>query len=229
MTVDLKLTEHARSAPGDRPASIRATRGASARDGAAPRRRQQALRRDAGDRGRVVRGQARRDRRRHRPQRRGKIDAHPLPERAREARQRAHRGARRGHRAARRARVAQGPPARGHDLPALQPAVVQDRRRQCRASAQDRGKDAERAPRPGAVPAVARRPRGQGRRLIPRSYRAGKSSASASPARSRPTPRSSCPTKRPPRSIPKRPPPFSRCCAISTASSASPSFSSPTR
>jgi D-methionine transport system ATP-binding protein len=58
---------------------------------------------------------------------------------------------------------------------------------------------------------------------------AGKSSASASPARSRPTPRSSCPTKRPPRLIPRRLPPFSRSCATSTASLASPSFSSPTR
>ena len=156
-----------------------------------------------GDRGRLVRGQARRDRRNHRPQRRGKIDAHPLLERAREARQRAHRGARRGHRAARRARLAQGPPARWHDLPALQPAVVQDCRRQCRASAQDRG-------------AVADERRDRVRSLLwlvgledkatlsRASSRAGKSSASASPARSRPTPRSSCPTKRPPRLIPRR-------------------------
>ncbi len=54
----------------------------------------------------------------------------------------------------------------------------------------------------------------------PRSCRAGRSSASASPARSRPSRRCCCPTRRPRRSTPRPRPRSSTCCATSTGSSA---------
>ncbi len=67
------------------------------------------------------------------------------------------------------------------------------------------------------------------RRPTRASSRAGRSSASGSPARSRRSPRSSSPTRRPPRSTPRRRARSSRSCGASTPSSASPSSSSRTR
>ncbi len=66
---------------------------------------------------------------------------------------------------ARRARAAAAAAPHRHDLPALQPAVGQDRRGQCRAAAEDRGPPQGRAAGACRRAAGTRRPVGEGEGL----------------------------------------------------------------
>ena len=167
--------------------------------------------------GRVLFHRARRDLRHHRPQRRGQVHlaAHHPAAGAPRRRPRADR--RRRCRAAGRGRAGGAAAPHRHDLPALQPAVGQDRGRE-RGAAAARGRRqarrrARRSTRCWTWWACATRPM-----PIRPSCPAARSSGSASPARWC-TSRGSCCAEAV--GAGSRPPnPSWRCCATSTASSA---------
>ena len=148
---------------------------------------------------------ARRDRRRHRPLRRRQVDADPAGQRA---------GARRPRAASwstgedvtglTEARLARAPPPDRHDLPAFQPALLAHRLRQCRAAAGDRGRAEGARSRPRSSRCSIWSASPTSATAIRPNCPAARSSASASPARSRPSRRCCSATRRPRRSTPRR-------------------------
>ena len=169
--------------------------------------------------GRVLFHRARRDLRHHRPQRRGQVHLAAHHQHAGAPRRRPRADRRRRCRAAGRGRAGGAAAPHRHDLPALQPAVGQDRGRE-RGAAAARGRRQARRRASGSTRcwtwwACATRPM-----PIRPSCPAARSSGSASPARWCTSRGSCCATKPRRRWIPRPPNPSWRCCATSTASSA---------